>query len=450
MKYSSFISIIFFGVVIFTSMIFGGSIKSIILLSSLCVFFLISVKYLDIGAVIVAGFIPMNGIIRWSGFNDPITAGYTTGLYVLFFVSLFFYQTKNKPFAIKKYALLKFFTFMVFLCIIIMNILRDIYQTPIFFMHIREYIIPLIILFPFYFVLKLHPEKYVNIIIALFFCTLFVAIINLLNYSNVIHSIFEPFIVYPGSKMPAVRQIGPIVLPRLNPILGLAGQAGSVFYTIIFFVGEYLYSVKKKIIYNIGAIVILLTAFCTMSSSTILTFFLICLLIINARNRRYKMFSILFFVFFIFVIIFMPINMGTETNTIFMYGLNGFILPIYRTIKDYSMLQYLTGAGLPVMGGQDFIQSAGLAQTVKFDRYIFIIFLQLGIVGFFSMIVVWITAIPNYKKNNNISFFWVSLILLTGLFGFVHGAAPTQRLFSPLFALGMAFSANIKKQIRVL
>jgi hypothetical protein len=136
--------------------------------------------------------------------------------------------------------------------------------------------------------------------------------------------------------------------------------------------------------------------------------------------------------------------LGPQTSTIFIYGLNSFILPIFRYIKNYSVLQYLTGVGLPVMGGQEFIQTTGMAQAVKFDRYIFVILLQLGIIGFFSMISLWIMAIPRYKKNINREFFWISIILLIGLFGFAHGASPTQRLFSPLFALGIAFSANIK------
>jgi hypothetical protein len=127
-----------------------------------------------------------------------------------------------------------------------------------------------------------------------------------------------------------------------------------------------------------------------------------------------------------------------------MYGIDSFISPIFRQIKNYSVLQYFTGVGLPVMGGQEFIQAVGAAQAVKFDRYIFIIFLQLGIIGFLSMVTLWIMAIPKYKGNINREFFWISIILLIGLFGFTHGAAPTQRLFSPLFALGIAFSANTK------
>lgn len=419
----------------------NSSIKSILLLIIIFYIALISVKKPSIGAIVLAGSLPISGIIRWSDLENIIASGYLTILIFLLsavvFFRMLFDKKKNLYFSLNSNWLI----LSPFLLFLLVHIFLASSSGPVLFAMMRNYIIPFLAFFIFIEAVKSSENVKRKLIISLYISTVVVGVFNLIHYFYGLDIALSRFVMV-KEDIPATRDYGLGAFPRMNHILGLGTQgSGGVFYAILALIGIYLTvnsRLKVKVLLIASALVFLVNIYFIGSISGVLTLFIG--FVILGLTKNIKLIPILSFPFVIFILtglFFFPIPI-TDFPNMASYAYHGFIAEVVIEASDYSLIQLLLGNELGLAGGGvDLIRTTGFL-----DRWLFGAFLQLGLVAFASMIMwylfVFLIAFKNLRISKQKDYALLTLIILTGSLTYAHQSALMQPLFIYLIMLSLS------------
>ena len=435
-------------VLLFISMTVNSSnVKLLILLLLVLSTALLSIKSPGIGASILVGCLPLSGVIRWSDHENIVSAGYLSiliaALSCAVFLRIIFVKGKVCTFSLNTYWLV----FLPFFAILLAHIFLASGGFAALFAMLRNYLIPFFSFFIFVEAIKSCKDMKKNLLVVLYITSLFVVVVNFIHYFYGLDIAITRFVMI-SEEDPAIRGYGSVTFPRMNHILGLGPQgAGGVFYGIIALIGIYLMasgSNMAKIFLAMSTFIFLVAIFFIGSVSGMVTLLIGAGILTIIHNRRLiPVMAFPVIICFTLGLFYIPVPLAGYSN-IASYAYIGFIANIVNDASDYSPAQFFLGNELGLTGGG--VQSVTIG---FFDRWVFGVFLQLGLIAFISMslwyaIVIFAAFKKTYSPKEK-EFAVFALLIFFGSLTYGHQSALMQPLFVPLLML--AVSLLYKKPI---
>ena len=453
---------------LFVLLLFPGIPYLLVLLPLLAVFFFIAVFYPQVGLVFIAFTHSFTSIIRLKDQEALLLAGFGTILLVIYFTGVIIrglllpYQLHKRS-VMNDWSVIKTMlpVWFMFLALIFFNVIYNwsgIFST---FMKFREYIFPLLML-PFAVsVLSKKPESGRSLLVALLLGSATIGLISILHYFIGLPINLPRWVTYfdvstgISTDLIEYRQIfGGILIPRMKPLLGLTGTgAEAAYFTTMALMGCYLAKHFPKKIYRyilyIGCILNLVAAFFALSFSSVVVFICVSAYFISALMEK-NIKSIVRVSATCLLMIILITLMSPSLSSLHV-GLFGYVHQILfnnviPALTDFDQL--LLGIGLGLKSG-GLVNLADLALSAKYmfitDQWLLVTLYQMGILGFLLTIaffviplLISIWAFHRFKTDDMRHLILSAGIIVAGFIGFVHGAAPIERLFSIPMVIAIA------------
>ena len=448
-------AIIFFTTLLLVSVgIDNGNVKSLMLLALIIIVSIISIKKPAIGAIVLAGCIPLSGIIRWSDHGNLIAAGFVTVLIAALFSVISIrkaYNYEKLEISSKSHELI----LLPFICILLIHIFMASESLELLFAMVRNYLIPLLAYFIFVAAIETKQDITAKqdivrkLIFGLYISATFVMIINLMHYFFGLNISLSKYVISNEGNI-AFRNYGFGHFPRMNHIIGFGSQgSGGVFYGIFLMLSIYLIPgapLLKKVMLVLAACLFLMSILLIASISGFVTLILGFGLMILIKYKKFLPIltapSIMLFITTVFII---PIP-AYDYSSIGSYAYYGFIHKFVVDIAAYPIYKIFLGNELGLAGG-----GLGYIMTTGFhDRWLFGALLQLGIIAFFSMVgwysyIIYL-AVKRYNfYGNNIGIVFSLIVFVAGL-SYAHQAALMQPLFVYLLMMAGSIVCSFDKK----
>jgi hypothetical protein len=428
-------------------------------------FLYISLKNIDISIKFIAFTVAFSGIIRLNEFRNPLLAGFGTIQILLLFLAYLLYIFKNKI-EINLYFQKKLIFFIGLLCsfltVIILKVFIDDTNIEKFLFIAREYFIPFLLLPIVIYALQKNIYLIKSIALYFFIGTSIIALLNIYHYFFGINGLeISRMVMYFDSSNFYQRTIAGISIPRMQHILGLSSAgAGAAFYVTAAYIGYYCTKNKKnmivKTIFILLIIILIIASILTVSFTGMVTVLFISFIIFLFSRSKLKFLLLFIFIFLLFLILFTPIisTGGLNSKTLFDYIL--FMLD--RIVSMTNMLnikELLFGNGMGLKSGIA-LGIGDMAGTLKAsffsDKWIFIVFFQLGLIGLVLSVlltvlpIIYLYRLRKKLSKNNYIYIIIPLLFLVGSMSFVHGYMLIERLFSRLVVFSFAMIYVLYKQ----
>ncbi|MFI8747744.1 hypothetical protein ACIGKL_21635 [Pseudomonas sp. NPDC077186] len=327
------------------------------------------------------------------------------------------------------------------------------------FLKCREYLIPALIFFPAVYAFRLggrSADLYIKII------TLsggVIALINLFHYFVGLPIFIPRFVPVHGVEDAYVaRELLGFSFFRMHHIFGLSTQGGGgaiyigiALISLVLLITEN----KNKFVWGASALLSLLCAVLIVSFSALLV---VCLFVVSAASFISMRHPVAMLVLFPTVLVFIWLaGWGEFISAQGELSLYQYIYSFTdeRILKDLSAFfssgSAILGDGLGLKSGG----GVGLADLPNsdrhdqlFDQWIFVVLYQLGVVAFLCVLVSYcfvfsyffrVLGVRRVEWRTPCCFY----ILLLVCVAFVHGAAPIERLFSPMFYTVLAYCFSV-------
>lgn len=415
--------------------------------------------------LIVATLIPLNGLVRWGDLDNPLAAGLFTLVLLLIGLITFF------KYAVSRSSQLRLVNsgqtrivvalVAVLLTILFVHSVRLMSSPVVFLLVTREYLVVFLVIPIVYRAYNQKSHLALAFFETLFWVSAIVGLLNLIHLFWGIPSLHESrWVTLRGVDYGAqTRTIAGTTLPRMQHLLGLSTQgAGATFYVIQGFIGAFMvrrsgWSRRTRSLALLSCSILFLAAALTVSMSLMVTTIVLLLYsVIQVINRKktiqsYALF-LLIILFTVFIAMSSSFTTGTQQVELVSYGIESFIAPAFELLEQYSFGEVLFGSGLVLRSGGRLGANLTSNSGVAVDRWVFTILLQTGLLGFTVVLFLWIATIKqaiqgvsSRSNHETCRLRWMSGAVAVGLIGFSHGAAPVERLFSPMFfavvALGL-------------
>lgn len=443
----------------------SSTIHNLFLIFFLILFLSLSLLSFRATTIITIVFIPLAGLIKWSGSENMLTILFQTCIYLIALGATFIHVVVRGRFKIDSLPIFLFFPFIPFILIIFFHILITGFESPALGLALfRQYILSTLLFFVFFYALKKKAISVLEIISLIIVVTTLISIINIAYYFGWLESNYPRYIINPkfGLNIPQTRGIFGIEIPRSQHLLGLGSQGGgSVFYAIICSLSLLLMSMlkgKKKILAALASVILFIAGAKIFSGSFVMSLFFIgvFILIINYGLKSkilffFKMLVLLMGI--VYVLSVQNFSIGSQ-NQLFSYG-KVFLVFGVELLSDAISGLNLLGKGMGYASNFD-IDGAGY-DVGFFDTWIFSVVPQIGLIGFLSMIAswtYWIILIIRRNRQNASNYFQSAIIgiILMGSFGYVHQAVFIDRLMVPLLMVALSIlsfqTTLLKKSIR--
>ena len=363
----------------------------------LLLFTFVSIRSLRSAAIIAIAFIPLAGLLKWSGSETLISLLFQSFIFIIAFFSVVIHAVVRTNFKIGRIPLRPFLLFIPFFSIITVHILVSALEKPILgFAYLREYIIPFTMFLICFYALKKKAISEVEIVSILVAITALVSIINLAHYFFGLPSEYPKYVFSDEAKTtPYMRGAFGTFLPRSQHLLGLGSQGGgAVFYAIVGTLALLLSSRQRGIsraVTIFGASSIFAAGAIVLSGSYVITLlFLILFFSLNNSEKYFNIYRILLIFMAVPVMIYILLSnalvIGSHTQLL-SYGQIFLSYGFQLVSKSISQAFYF-GHGLDLFGGYGTMTTALNLATL--DSWVFSVIPQIGIVGFFSMILGWV------------------------------------------------------------
>ncbi|MFW5803805.1 MAG: hypothetical protein ACOCWG_01080 [bacterium] len=412
-----------------------------------------------------------NGLIRWKMFDSFILAGFSTILVFIFILCQFILLLVNKEYRINVHfknfifskSSLGFYLFVIisiFFALLTINVPLSSEKLIEMIMKYREYIIP--ILFIPFSISFIKKSTFPRIIEFYVYGAVIIALINIIHLLFGLPIGIPRFVLHFSSQLPEIRSMFGIYLPRMNHILGLSTQgAGATFYTIAGIAGIYLEknkcSITNKLIWNLIIVVLFIASLLTVSFSMLLTIFFVFLFfkLINAKKKislHKLLLGLPILVFFIYFLLFSEIISIDRKQNFFEYGIMTFFKKL-TLLEDFNFAQIIFGIGVGLKSGMALgvanLPGSDMSNYI-FDHWIFVVFYQLGFIGFFLQLLIYFFCFFIIKRNihigRDIENQRLLIVIIFGSLGFLHGSVLIERLFSPLFLLAISYLVKVNSR----
>lgn len=457
--------------VLFALILLPGIPSMLFLIPLWALFLFLAISYPTVVLSFIAFTHSFTGLIRWKEPDAFLLAGFGTILIVIFLVGLiirgllthrFHIPLKQTNWGASKAM---FLVWMLFVVLIVLNIIANWKGALSTLMMFREYIIPLF-LFPLAVsVLSYRPRDCRVLLIALFLGSATVALINVLHYAfelpiNIPRWVthFDPSTGANTSLVEYRLVFGYMPLPRMKHILGLSGAgAGGVYFITMALGGYYLArhcpNRKWRWLLYLGSSLNIVAGFLSLSFSPIISFVSVSIYLFLAYLKRFKRNRAILrgivvapaLVLLIFLLVQLSPQLPTGGSLIKYMG-KGWEMVNVSTHTNFDKL--LFGDGLGLKSGS----AVGVADEASSDKYrlltdqwIIVALYQLGVLGLFLSITFY--ALPLWMSVRAFSHFAgdgmdhlsiTAAIIIAGFVGFMHGAAPIERLFSTPMMVAIA------------
>lgn len=275
-----------------------------------------------------------------------------------------------------------------------------------------------------------------------------VAAANLVHYAFGISGLdANRIVIHGGSSTPALRQFLIFQGIRLYHILGLSTQGGGAVYYGLAAIGLYYAAANtesgRRRIWWVPITILLAAGIFTFSNSWLV------LMAVFAVIEAYRRVGRDIFV----RIILLPVLVGgmllivavpgvTGGRSVLSYGMEAFIRPGIEVLQSQGPVGILIGQGLSLIsGGMVGLQDQDVATYgahVARDRWLLVVQLQMGFIGFALAALVMIGAATTLRASRRLEdprdrqMVGTALTLVLLSLSFAHGFVLIERLFSPI------------------
>lgn len=331
--------------------------------------------------------------------------------------------------------------------VIVLSVIYGSFDKDFFYfgLAIKDFIMPYmsILLFMIFLTrLDTKEEDIIYLIRCFIFAILVVAILSLLNYIFSISNTYNRFVIPDGlsdEKFSAVRNFGGISVVRMQSVFGLSTQgAASCLYGIAACILLTFKSEVKVKGFNcfISLLILFIAGFISGSFTfyfTILIFLFSwtqCQLNPNLKKITLILTPLLFLFLLKLGLTEVRINNDSSELTLLEYAYSGFLKPSFEIISDMHIKDLVLGIGpypkFYWLGLED-IEAKTKVFRLIYDNYIFGMFFQVGLLGFFLCVLLLFFVVNSLKSTNYI----VSICCcsLLAMLGFAHGIFILDKLF---------------------
>ncbi len=407
---------------------------------------------LRLTALLVVFFIPLAGALRWNDSGSPLAALFQSGIFSLAIIAAFFHVLIRTRFRVARLPISHLLLFVPFFLLIFLHTLIIFFSNPILgFALVREYILPLLLFFVFYYAIRMETIEVRFLVLLLVVVTSGIAVVDIVHYFFDLGAPYPRYVWARGvDYIPETRSVFGHSVARSQHLLGLGSQGGgAVFYAIIGMLGilllretqgftRFLLLTASFLLFVAGALII--------SGSFMMALVLMggYLLVTQGAARNpivQKTLLGIILSFFLFLIVSSDIFvLGNRQISLISYGVTWWD-------RGTAILFNLAGFPLFVGGGLGVLGRVGLdldmTGRVFFDTWIFSVVPQLGLVGFFSMLLswaywLWLTSSKTAFVRRICTELKLAGLILVGALAYVHQAAFVSRLMIPVLMLGVA------------
>ena len=423
------------------------------LLAFLILYFIFSIWSLRYTAIIAIFLIPLAGLIKWTGGATAFIILFQSIMFIVALLTTFFHVVLNQGLKVSSIPKTLFLPFTPFIVILTYHTLIVAVDSPIRGLaYFREYILPLLLFFVFFYALKNKSISVTSILYTLSISTTLVAVVNLLHYFFGLESEYPRYVSVDGfPDTPQLRGIFGLIIPRAQHLLGLGSQGGgAVFYAITGFLSLLLAQTLRrweKIILVCCAMVLFLAGAVVFSGSFILSLIFLALfykLFATNTTRSVTKTSISLVLISMPGYILLSNNMLIGSHSQFLSY--GFVFIDYGiALLEYAITNFIMfGHGLELLGFYE--TNNDISKPIYFDTWIFSVTPQIGLFGFLSMVLSWFywILLVTLKNDKNKAFHIENAtvgIILVGSLAYSHQAAFVARLMMPLIIIALSILA---------
>lgn len=449
---------------VLVSVFMTGAVKSIALIFVLIFIFWMAISYsYDILIYFSISLTPLTGILRWDDLGNFVSASFVSLVYFFLVIVLFLRVVSSGCLNIPRKGRNVFLANLFLIIVLVIGCVAQIHDPVFFALTFREFVLPAILFFACYSLIKNDKQKIYYVIYSIFITSGLVATLNLAHYFYGLSIVIDNRVMALGGEGTAVyRSVFGFDIYRLQHILGLSTQgAGGTFYTIMSSLGLLLVSHVKSSLHKLlicsFSLILFFAALLIVSLSTVVTL----IIVVVARyywvcQKRKKIGGFLGLVFLMLPISFLllfnlEVTAGGVKLNILDYAYESFISKAIDLVTNLDFYDFLFGFGLIAKGGSGLTGVIYTADVSSFviDRWVFVALFQLGFMGFSIMIFSWLfniikSASISCNDQCDVLGYKACFIVFLACYGFSHGAAIIDNLFSPIYFLCAGVLAGLR------
>lgn len=431
------------------------------LLGLLLSVFLITLRKPSFGLVAISFAVSSYILVRWKSFDSILLAGFRSELFIIFVSACILrsFLSKDNLLRFHKDPIFFLFIFWVLLCFAI----HSNFNKGLFLLAIRENLEAWLLL-PFVIsIFKRDIKSFKPVIYAFVFGCSFVALINIINYYELININIPSYVQ--GEKYIHERSLLGLSIRRMNPFLGIGPSGGGQYYTSVLIQACLLLFIlirekssslrhdfrKFSIILTLLLAIILLLTYASLLTASVASFASISLVLI-ALNSRLKIAISPISLFRRVVIIGIPvlfllfvdleIVLGITTGSSWDYFYDAFFSTGVNLVRTSSDL--IVGNSLSLRTGGSLVASQGVIDVSWFN-----LIEKFGVPGFLLGILFTARYIYIYLstsvKRHYYYLFMLAGVPLISLMSYSHSSPLIMRPFDYLFMISVAGMYSINR-----